>query len=150
MEKLNKNTSKTNENVFSFDNKIKDTHKKELGLNVPNDYFSTSKKEILNSLPLEKKGTNKKMYFILPIAAAIVVLFTLTVFKPNLLPTFKNEIVLDTLDKIKNNNLVDTGVLFLNDDVTLASLFVEDDKLDEFVDQYIIDDIINNEAIEIK
>ncbi|SDW92699.1 hypothetical protein SAMN05444411_102481 [Lutibacter oricola] len=141
-----KKTAKTEGNVFSIVNKIEETHKKDLGLKVPSDYFSKSKADILSKLPSEEKKKGiKRMYFIVPIAAAITILFTLTFLKPNLLPSFNNEIVLDTIEKIKNNNLVEADMLTLTDDISIASLFVEDDKIDAFVDKHIVEDIIYDE-----
>ena len=135
---------------FSIED-IDKNHEELLGYQVPDDYFSTSKKEILDKVTA-KKGKSIRLLsgnlkIMLPIAAAIALLITLTVFKPNVFPSIHDipSIVSDTIKKIKNNNLAEDSFINLSNDVSIASLFVEDEALDDFVDDYVIDQIILEE-----
>lgn len=125
---------------------IDKNHEELLGYQIPDDYFSTSKKEILKKVTA-KKGNVINLRFLLPIAAAIALLITLTVFKPSSFSMFKNvpSIVLDTIQEFKNSTLTNKNEINLTNDVSIASLFVEDAELDEFVDDYVIDQIILEE-----
>lgn len=125
---------------------IDKNHEELLGYQIPDDYFSTSKKEILKKVRA-KKGTVINLRFLVPIAAAITLLITLTVFKPSSFSMFKNvpSIVLDTIQEFKNSTLTNKNEINLTNDVSIASLFVEDAELDEFVDDYVIDQIILEE-----
>jgi hypothetical protein len=130
-----------------FNEKMKRTHAKELGLNVPKDYFSNSKHDILNQVSNSKvKVLYSKRNFLLPIAAAVALIITLTVFKPSIFSSFNNvpAIVSDTINKINTKNLANENNLFTVEDVSVASLFVEDDKIDEFVNDYVLEDVIKD------
>jgi len=130
-----------------FNEKIKRTHAKELGLNVPSDYFSNSKHDILNQVSNSKvKVLYSKRNFLLPIAAAVALIITLTFFKPSVFSSFNNvpAIVSDTINKFNTKNLADENNLFTVDDVSVAALFVEDDKIDEFVNDYVLEDVIKD------
>ncbi len=135
---------------FSIED-IDNNHKELLGYKVPDGYFSTSKKEILDKVTAKKGKSiwllSGNLKIMLPIAAAIALLITLTVFKPNALPSIHDipSIVSDTIKKIKDNNLAEDSFINLSNDVSIASLFVEDDELDDFVDGYVIDQIILEE-----
>lgn len=133
-----------------FNEKIKKTHKKELGLNVPSDYFSNSKRDILNQVSNSKvKVLYTKRNFLLPIAAAVALIITLTVFKPSVFSSFNNvpAIVSDTINKFNTKNLADENNLLSVEDVSVAALFVEDDKIDEFADNYVLESIIEDVSI---
>lgn len=83
--------------------KLKRKHSEELGLNVPENYFSNSKNEILSKVLTKKQP---KLIFIyrkrnLWIAAAsIVLIFGLTVFKPFSVLNFNDSpvVVMDSVD----------------------------------------------------
>ncbi|MDX1830002.1 MAG: hypothetical protein R3342_10700 [Lutibacter sp.] len=133
-----------------FNEKMKRTHAEELGLNVPSDYFSNSKHDILNQVSNSKvKVLYSKRNFLLPIAAAVALIITLTVFKPSVFSSFNNvpAIVSDTINKFKTNNLANENNLFNVEDVSVAALFVEDDKIDEFVNDYVLEDVIKDVSL---
>ena len=133
-----------------FNEKIMKTHEEELGLNVPIDYFSNSKHDILNQVSNSKvKVLYTKRNFLLPIAAAVALIITLTVFKPSVFSSFNNvpAIVSDTISKFNTKNLADENNLLSVEDVSVAALFVEDDKIDEFVDNYVLEDVIKDASI---
>lgn len=132
---------------------IEKDHKELLGLTIPEGYFQTSKTEVLEKVT-PKKGSiinfkRTKVRVLLPIAAAVALLIALTVFELNPLDSFKNvpSIVSDTINEIKDKHLANSNSVDLFNDVSLASLFVEDEELDDFVDAYVIDQIILKESV---
>ena len=129
------------------------THKNDLGLGVPENYFSTSKNELLAKIASEKKTKivplyqNKIIWFV---AAGIALLMALTVFKPNVFPSIdKNpSIVSDTVNKFQNLDLVYN--LFLTDkqDITVSSLFMDDTEINNYIANNIIEEILIDEEID--
>lgn len=137
----------------SKENNIDKTHKKDLGLGVPENYFTTSKNEILSKIANEKKAKvvplykNKFMWFA---AAGIALLVALTVFKPDVFPSIdKNpSIVSDSINKFQNLELVYD--LFTTDtqDITIASLFMNDAEISNYLENNIIEEILIDEKID--
>ena len=129
------------------------THKNDLGLGVPENYFSTSKNELLAKIASEHKTKvvplyqNKLIWFV---AAGIALLIALTVFKPNVFPSIdKNpSIVSDTVNKFQNLDLVYN--LFLTDkqDITVSSLFMDDTEINNYIANNIIEEILIDEEID--
>jgi hypothetical protein len=133
-----------------FNENMKATHEKELGFKIPKDYFSNSKKEILNQVSASKVTLlYRKKSFILSIAAAIALLITLTVFKPSVFTYFNKipAIASDTINQFKSKQLARNNFFFNVDDVSIAVLFVEDDQIDDFLDDYVIGDVIKDVSI---
>ncbi|MHB1108312.1 MAG: hypothetical protein ACYCZ2_18300 [Lutibacter sp.] len=141
--------SKTDEQI-SFDRKMKEMHSSALGLKTPENYFSASKMEIL-----EKVSTQKEKRFYLfsrkrivwAAAASIAIIFAVSVFKPNVLPSFNNvpAIVSDTVELFQNNNLAQGE--FKEDDILITSLFVPDNEIDEFVNNYVLEELVYDEVM---
>ena len=137
----------------SKENNIDKTHKKDLGFGVPENYFTTSKNEILSKIANEKKAKvvplykNKFMWFA---AAGITLLVALTVFKPDVFPSIdKNpSIVSDSINKFQNLELVYD--LFTTDtqDITIASLFMNDAEISNYLENNIIEEILIDEKID--
>ncbi len=103
-------------------------HSKELGLEVPENYFEISKQEILNKIGTEKEPKtklislqNKKVLF--SIAASIALLFTITIFQMK-----------EGLFKSQEKKVRKIALLEENNDL-INSLFVEDS--DDFVEDYL-------------
>lgn len=138
------------DNQISFDSKMHEIHSEELGLHTPKDYFSKSRIDIL-----EKVSNNKRARFTIfsrkrivwSVAATIAIIFALTVFKPNTLPAIDEipAIVSDTIDNLQNNNLAQ-GELMEND-ILITSLFVPDNEIDEFVDNYVLEELVYEEVL---
>lgn len=132
---------------------IDNTHKNDLGLSVPENYFSTSKNEILKKIALEKKTKviplhqNKFIWFV---AAGISLLVALTVFKPSVFTTTdKNpSIVSDTVNNLKNLELVYDLFSENQQDITIASLFMNDAEISNYIANNIIEEIIIDEQID--
>ncbi len=119
----------------SFDKKKNKVHKKELGLSVPEDYFSNSRKEIKRKVLPVKKGKLfilSKTRMVWFSAASIALLFTVTVFFSN--------------GGLKEN---DTTLLFdnIDNDIIISSLLVEDDEVNDLVDQYLNEELLFDEQV---
>jgi len=137
---------------ISFEKQMDKIHTEELGLSMPEDYFEKSKIDILDKVFHEKKPKviplfrNKVMWFA---AAGIALIVALTVFKPASMSTI-NEIpmvIADTVGQISNLDLANNE-FFTEDDMLVASLFVDDSEIDNYVDNYIIEETIIDEYID--
>ena len=135
---------------ISFDRKMKEMHSEELGLKTPENYFSASKMEILEKVSNQKQerfNIFSRKRFVWAAAATIAIIFAVSVFKPNALPSFNNvpAIVSDTIDYLQNNNLAQGE--FKEDDFLITSLFVPDQEIDEFVDNYVLEELVYDEVV---
>ncbi|MGB5244730.1 MAG: hypothetical protein WBN28_10960 [Lutimonas sp.] len=128
----------------SFEEKLDKIHAKDLGLDVPEDYFSTSKNDILEKLKSEKetKGMPKIYHkFIWLAAAGIALVMALSVFKPYAPSGF---------DPVEQTEIVSTDAdQLMEEDMLVASLFVDESQIDSYVDQYIVEESIIDEFIEV-
>ena len=121
-------------------NKNKDLtklHKEKLGMDIPEDFFSKSKADILEAIPKieDKKQTVfwLKPIIAYPIAASIVLLIGITIWMQN-----------DTTDinpKITNVNEINL-TYFDSDDFLVSSLLIEDENMDAFMDDFIVNEIL--------
>jgi len=139
-------------NNDSFEKKMDKMHTEDLGLGMPEDYFEKSKIDILVRLSHEKKSKvvplfrNKVMWFA---AAGIALIVALTVFKPAGMSTI-NEIptvIADTVSQIRNLELANSE-FFVEDDMLVASLFIDDSEIDDYIDNYIIEETVIDEYID--
>ncbi|MCF6213454.1 MAG: hypothetical protein L3J45_05445 [Flavobacteriaceae bacterium] len=139
---------KTNENNL-FDAKLDKLHKDELGLSIPKDYFKKSNKDILKIIAADKNRVVPlyKNKIVWAIAASFVLIITLTVYKPSIFNKLNQFelIVSDTIEQLNKPQLADADKELKNDNVLLSSLFVADDNLDAFVDDYVYTEIIKND-----
>ena len=138
------------ENQISFDRKIYEIHSEELGLHVPKDYFSKSKIEILEKVSNKKRkklNIFSRETIVWSVAASIAIIFALTVFKPNLLPSIDHtpSIVSDSIDHLKNYGLAQAEPT--ENDILITSLFVSDNEIDEFVDNYVLEELVYEEVL---
>jgi hypothetical protein len=134
----------------TFDSKMHEMHSEELGFQVPEDYFSKSKMEILAKVSNQKEqrfNIFSRKRIIWSVAATITIIVALTVFKPNALTSFDNVpvIVSDTINHLQNNNLAQGE--FKEDDILISSLFVPDSEIDEFVDDYVLEELVYEEVM---
>ena len=139
MEPLNKH--KTTDQK-ALEEKLQKMHNEDLGLGMPEDYFSKSKSEILAKVGIEDKSRVLPLYrnkIFWAAAAAIAVLVVLTVFRTNTVPPIDKipAIVSDTIEQL-NKGLADEDFYQSENDILISSLFVEDSELDEFVDNYML------------
>jgi len=138
---------------FKENRDLAKTHKKDLGLSVPENYFSTSKNEILTKISGEKKVKVVPLYqnkFVWFVAAGITLLVALTVFKPNLFSNIDNNpsIVSDSLFNNENLDLVYDLFLADKEDITVASLFMDDTEISNYIANNIIEEILIDDEID--
>ncbi|MEL1241452.1 hypothetical protein [Flavobacterium flavipallidum] len=135
------------------DDELNKIHSDALGLNVPENYFSNSKKEILGKLiieaspkviPFYKKRTT--WY-----AAAMITLFLGLTLINNYNKTEQqiSAPISDSIAQIENatnpipenSNSIPNYKMSAENDILISSLFVEDKEIDEYITNYILDDI---------
>ncbi len=121
-------------------NKNKDLtklHKEKLGMDIPEDFFSKSKADILEAIPKieDKKQTVfwLKPIIAYPIAASIALLIGITMWMQYDTTKISKEIT-----NVKAINSFDVN----SNDFLLSSLFIDDDKMDEFMDNFIMNEIL--------
>ncbi len=151
MESLNKriNMEKSAYEQKALDEELQKMHSKDLGLGMPKDYFSKSKSEILAKVDNEHKSKvfplykNKNFW---AAAAVIAVLIVLTVFKTNTIPLINEipAIVTDTIENL-NKGLANEDYTLGEDDILITSLFIEETEIDEFVNNYMLEEAISDE-----
>ena len=114
-------------------------HKEYLGMDVPDDYFANSKNTILKSVQLKKEQKRTvfglKPFIAYPIAASILLLVALTFWWL----TTNNENNLEMMDVEVTVNPNEIGA---TDDFLVTSLLVDDADIDQFVNEYITNEII--------
>lgn len=140
---------KTDEQI-SFDSKMHEMHSEKLGFQVPEDYFSSSKLEILEKVSNQKEqrfGIFSRKRIIWSVAATIAIILALTVFKPNAFPAIDEipAIVSDTIDQLKTNGLAQDELE--ESDILITSLFVSENEIDEFVDNYVLEELVYEEVL---
>lgn len=111
-------------------------HKDYLGMDIPKDYFTKSKKDILKQIT-DTEETKKPLFrfrsfYLYPIAASLILLIGLTFWMQNNTQRINPEVADIETRQFKLET----------DDSLLASLFIEDSKMDEFLDAYILNEII--------
>ncbi len=135
----------------SFDEKLDTKHAKDLGLDIPEDYFSRSKNSILEKIQIEKKSKGTPIFdnkIVWLAAAGIALIMALSIFKPYTSGTDTlSPIVADPAEQAETFGL-DTQQ-FLEQDILIASLFVDESRLDSYVEQYIVEESIIDEYIDI-
>ncbi|AUP79628.1 hypothetical protein [Flavivirga eckloniae] len=136
-----------------FDKHMLKLHKEELGLNVPEDYFSKSKQDILDKISEETKPKKSVFFlnksFIWYAAASIIVLIAITIIKPNnSLPIDDSQsIVSDTIKLLEQTKFEKDIAEFTENDILITSLFVEENDIDEFIDNYVLEEALLDEAL---
>lgn len=134
----------------TFDSKMHEMHSEKLGFQVPEDYFSKSKMEILEKVSNQKEKSfnifsRKRIVWFA--AATIAIIVALTVFKPNAYPSIDKipAIVSDTIDNLKNDGLANNELE--ENDILITSLFIADNEIDEFVDDYVLEELVYEEVM---
>ncbi|GAA3644067.1 hypothetical protein [Flavivirga jejuensis] len=140
-----------NQNLF--DKNIRELHSNELGLGIPENYFSKSKQEILSKV-LDKKEKEKPIFFLRKsfvwyAAASIILLIAITLIKPNrgLQINDIQTIVLDTIKQLDPEKITDKTNVLSESDILITSLFIEENNIDEFIDNYVLEEALFDEAL---
>jgi hypothetical protein len=135
----------------SKDKNIDKIHKNELGLNVPDDYFLKSKNNILAKTIAKKEPKIISIFsnkFLWVAAAGIALIFVLTVYKQQVMPSVKNtpEIVLDTVNFNENFDLALHN--FNDENVLVESLFISDENVENYVTTVFLEEVIADEYLD--
>lgn len=143
----NKENSLADQKVL--DEKMLKAHAEDLGLDIPEDYFSKSKNEILAQVRAENGGKVIPLYGnkLFWAAAAIVLLIVTTVFQTNSVPALDEipTIVSDTIEQLNTTELANKDAETQENDILISSLFVEESEIDEFVDNYMLKEALFEE-----
>ena len=132
--------------IVSDKNKTPNKHNIDLGYYVPSDYFEQSKKMILIDIESEsainKSNAKESRFLTIVVAASVVVLVSLAVFNDFIFKTFNTQIAVDTINQ--DNTIIEDLVLLDENDLTISSLFMNDDKIDELVELQMVEDLLSN------
>ncbi len=136
-----------------FDKEVQRRHEDELGLNIPEGYFSKSKQDILTKVSLETAPQKHVFFFkkrmVWYAAASVLLLITMILGRPN--KTLQVEgiqtIVLDTIETFKDNKIETGNIEPAEHDILITSLFIEDHEVDDFIDDYVLDEALIDEAL---
>ena len=152
MESLNKkiNMEKRADDQKALDKKMQSVHTKDLGLDIPQDYFSKSKIEILAKVGNENKGKLVSLYsnkIFWAAAAGIALLIAISIYRTNLVPQIDAipTIVSDSIERLNTEGLVNEDAELGERDILITSLFVEETEIDEFVNNYMLEEAISDE-----
>ncbi len=119
------NSQNNNFNVRNtFDVNTEKRHKADLGLNVPEGYFSKSKQSILDKTVFKEEKKVIPIYrniYAWSAVAVIALLFTLAVVNP-FLPVNEGE-----------------------SDILIASLVTDDEDVDQLLNEYVNDELLTDE-----
>ena len=126
-------------------------HNEELGFKMPEDYFLKSKNEILSKVSVKKESKiillfkNKMSWFA---AASIALIFALSIYNNQTkLDIIKiPAIVSDTLNS--NKSLTVEEGYFFEDDFLISSLFVNDMNVDNYIANSFIEQIVLEEHLD--
>lgn len=118
---------------------ISQLHKDKLGMDIPEDYFAKSKKNILSQV-IKVEATKPTVFWLrpiiyYPIAASIMLAIVVTFW-------IKNDI---TKNETQITNTKDIQILnsdFFEDDFLTASLMVPDSQMNTYLDSYIINIVV--------
>ena len=121
--------------------KITKFHKEKLGLDIPVDFFKNSKENILKEISEDKKQTVLKLRPVISyaIAASIILLLGLGYWLQYEGSHLNSDI----------NNTEEISSLFLDsEDFLVSSLMIDDNNIDDFMDGFIINNIIVEAELE--
>ncbi len=131
-----------------LDKDMQKLHKESLGFEVPENYFPNSKQDILAQITgkKERSRTFLKPNVIWYAAASIVLLIAITVIKSKdpIQIDDNNTIVSDTIKSLKKQ-IIDREIP--ENDVLVSSLFVEENDVDAFIDDYVLDKTLTDETL---
>ncbi|WP_303316787.1 hypothetical protein Q4Q34_08255 [Flavivirga abyssicola] len=136
-----------------LDKNMQKLHTEELGLSIPENYFSQSKQDILDKI--SDKTEHKKPVFFLKkpfvwyAAASVILLIAITIVKSNNSLHIDNSqtIVLDTIKQLDKTKFESDSNPFAEDDILVTSLFIEENDIDEFIDNYVLEEALLKEAL---
>lgn len=110
-------------------------HKSNLGLDIPDDYFQHSKNEILGKLP--KKETSRNIFGLKPLIAYPIAASLLLLIGMSLWFQFSTK-------PIKTQT---TNIVIPENAILVNSLFIDEDNMDNYMDDYILHEIFVEVAL---
>jgi hypothetical protein len=138
---------KKNNDILNLNTKhMQNKHQKDLGLSLPDDYFKTSKAELLKLAAQEVKEPKSKLIkinFVWAAAASVVILLSIG-FLTKYYSDSKLSIpqmVSDTLNPVKQE-LLTLESLNNENETLVSSLFIDDDEIDAYLDDAFINDAL--------
>lgn len=134
---MNKETNNTRFLKENLKNSLSKKHASYLGTTIPEDYFSTSKKQILEKITevSENQLTKKQSIFWLQkpiryaVVASIAVFISITIWLQN-------------TNKTKQTEKLSYESIVISDAILLNSLFIEDAQLENFTDATLFYEIL--------
>lgn len=166
-----KKESKNSKVYHQFqDETLNKIHKEELGLTLPEDYFTQSKNEILSKIP---QNNNHSINWFLKIAASILLVLGIVSYfqyksnalsrsnEPSIVTVIpaneanqsipqldsnqskKNDVMMpNSIKQLENDKKnLDTDVVQNEDDILVKSLFVEEAEVDQYIENSILEEI---------
>ncbi|NMH88847.1 hypothetical protein [Flavivirga algicola] len=136
-----------------LDKDIHKLHTETLGLDVPENYFSRSKANILTKVSDEAKQEKPvfflKRRFAWYAAASVILLLAITFTKSNgnLQLDENHPVALDTIKELDGNKFAPSIIEPIENDILITSLFIEEDEVDEFIDNYVLEEALTYEAL---
>jgi hypothetical protein len=114
-------------------------HKDELGMDIPENFFSKSKEDILNKV-ITNETPKQKVFWLkpliaYPIAASIVLAITLTFWTLR-----NNENITNDITNIEEVPQFSSDLL--EDDFLVTSLIIPEGQIEDYLDHYIANNII--------
>ena len=134
-------------NIQDIDKK----HHQELGYQVPETYFNTSKEYLMSAVTKQQPSKLiqfTKNKFVWYAAASIALLITILLFnQPNAPQVLQPPaIVLDTLNLDEKPQFASS--IFIEEDVLLASLFQKESEVDGFISKTYVEHILADEYLD--
>lgn len=123
-------------------NSPKERHKELLGMDLPKNYFKSSKSKIMEKISIPEKEKSRVFYlrpaFRYAIAASVILLLALGIYLNynNLNPNGNNTQPVEFLASAGDQ------------DVLINSLFVSEDHMDAFLDTYLISSVLEKAELE--
>lgn len=117
---------------------LRKQHKEMLGMDVPENYFANSRANIMKKVS-GSAGTTQKVFYMRPafryaIAAMVVLLIGLGI-SLTLLSDSNPEVPISNMENLELAQMAD-------EDIIITSLLVDDENLDVFLDQYLLDGVL--------
>jgi len=122
------------------------------GFKLPDNYFNNFKKDLDKKIIEQSSSKNKLIHlhskqakYSILIAASLLLLFGLSYsFMPKTLVEHKVTFVNDSVSKTRKNLEFNLKKDTNNNDELMA-LFIDDENIDEYLDNYLIDGVTSNE-----
>lgn len=120
----------------------KEQHKELLGMDIPKDYFKSSKSKIMEKISIPEKE-KPRVYYLRPvvryaIAASVILLIALGIaLKYNI-----------TDGNLSNTQQIEYLASTDDQDVLINSLFISDDNMNAFLDNYLLADVMEKAELQ--